>query len=320
MRNVIIHRIKQAFLLVAILFVFSGDAVSVDACFNDDYSYSILEDSTIEIDHYFGSETVFSIPEEIDGRKVTSISFLSLNALEVTIPDSVSKIELRGTPVIFHVSPNNPYFTEMDDVIFDKQMTCLIRYPSRKQNDTYVVPNGVKEIGPYAFFLCSNLSEVIIPDGVTSIGLCAFKYCDALKQINIPDSVKTIGKSAFGNCNELHQVDIPQSLSQVNAGTFSQCSSLSQVILPKGVTLIGEKAFNLCDSLREVTIPDSITYIADDAFDGCDKLVVTAERDSYAAKYCLEKEIECHYAAPLNDGGARESFLQKILQKILDLF
>ena len=50
------------------------------------------------------------------------------------------------------------------------------------------IDGGVTGIGHFAFFDCTNLTEVLIPEGVTFIG-CAFIGCDALKEIHIPASV-----------------------------------------------------------------------------------------------------------------------------------
>ena len=42
--------------------------------------------------------------------------------------------------------------------------------------------------------------KVIIPDGITEIGRFAFSGCTSLQSIEIPNSVTEIGASAFQGC------------------------------------------------------------------------------------------------------------------------
>ena len=63
---------------------------------NIDYEYSVLDNGTVEITKYTGSESKVAVPDEIDSKSVTKISsgaFSRCAKLEsITIPDSVSKI------------------------------------------------------------------------------------------------------------------------------------------------------------------------------------------------------------------------------------
>ena len=63
-----------------------------------------------------------------------------------------------------------------------------------------VIEKGVKNIGNYAFFYCSNLTSVEIPNSVTSIGTNSFGQCTALTSVMIPNSVTSIGTYAFNTC------------------------------------------------------------------------------------------------------------------------
>ncbi len=62
----------------------------------EDYEYEILNDETIKISNYNGSETSVNIPSTIDGKPVTSIGGCAFecctNLTSVTIPDSVTSI------------------------------------------------------------------------------------------------------------------------------------------------------------------------------------------------------------------------------------
>ena len=64
------------------------------------WEYNILEDGTLELTHCTSNETAISIPEELDGRTVTSIksrTFADINSLEsLTIPKTITNIQRFG--------------------------------------------------------------------------------------------------------------------------------------------------------------------------------------------------------------------------------
>ena len=55
---------------------------------------------------------------------------------------------------------------------------------------------NLKTIGEEAF-RDSSVEDITIPDGVTQIGKYAFEYCKNIKSIIIPYSVTEIGDNAF---------------------------------------------------------------------------------------------------------------------------
>lgn len=129
----------------------------------------------------------------------------------VTIPDSVISIEYRafasceslenvviGAGVTYieegafrtckslkniEVSEDNSSYTSVDGVLFNKDKTKLIKYPTGSTNTTYTIPDGVTTIGYRAFDYSASLESIVISDSVTYIGENAFKNCTALKDV-----------------------------------------------------------------------------------------------------------------------------------------
>ena len=64
----------------------------------------------------------------------------------------------------------------------------LIKCPKEFVGE-YVIPEGVTEIGDYAFSGCQSLSEVVIPEGVTKIDEGAFLNCKNLVKVSLPTSL-----------------------------------------------------------------------------------------------------------------------------------
>ncbi len=143
-----------------------------------------------------------------------------------------------------------------------------------------VIPDGVTEIGDYAFSYCSSLTSITIPDSVTKIGDWAFSGCSGLTSITIPDSLTEIGDRAFDSCRSITSITIPDSVTEIDDWAFCDCSGLTSITIPDSVTKIGEGAFYGCTGLASVTIPDSVTKIDKCAFEDCSGLTSVTIPDS----------------------------------------
>ena len=80
------------------------------------------------------------------------------------------------------VSDDNMDYSSIDGVLFNKNETILITFPSGKSGD-YVIPKSVEIIENAAFLNCLHLTSVRIPSSVTTIHNNAFKDCSNLEII-----------------------------------------------------------------------------------------------------------------------------------------
>lgn len=163
-------------------------------------------------------------------------------------------------------------------VRFSADKKTLIKYSADKKDESYIVPDSVVEIGPYAFFDENEyqgnkyLKTITIPESVTSIGDFSFYGCENIEKINIPDSIKTIGAGAFCGCTALKSIKIPDGISSLEDKTFYGCTSLEYITVPGNITKIGDDVFLNCSSLTGIVLPDTITSIGCCAFKQCEKL------------------------------------------------
>ncbi len=85
----------------------------------------------------------------------------------------------------------------------DGQTIIFVTYAG---NSSYVnIPNGVTEIGNYAFYY-TQIKTVNIPNSVKEIGCYAFYNTD-LTYIKIPNSVNSIGSYVFRGCDFLTGIE-----------------------------------------------------------------------------------------------------------------
>ena len=165
-----------------------------------------------------------------------------------------------------------------------------------------VVPDGVEEIGQYAFAGCIGLKSVTIADGVGVIGKSAFKDCAGLSSLTLPSAMSSLGTQAFAGCTALTTVSVPAGIdclsdalfkdctaltsvtlhsgpTAIGSEAFASCSRLQSIAVPEGVSTIGPSAFKSCTALASVTLPESLSAIGTDAFNGCSALTAVSIPD-----------------------------------------
>lgn len=207
------------------------------------------------------------------------------------------------------VSNDNPSYSSLEGILFNKDKTELIAYPARKKDITYNIPNSVKTIAEESFVSCISLKSINIPYSVSSIEDGALTYSNSLININVdeenlmyssidgvlfnkeksiiylyprakteysyevPNTVTTIGKDAFLNCDNLTSIEIPNSVTTISKYAFAACDNLVSIELPNSLIIIEERSFEGCVGLTSITIPNSVTTIGELAFRDCDNLI-----------------------------------------------
>ncbi len=228
--------------MVAGLCICPGRKESVQAAVFGDYEYMDLIGGTVSITKYNGSDNVLTVPETIDGKRVTDIgdsAFARKNGMtEISLPTGVTGIGNSAFESCVNLTKIN-------------------------------FPTGLSSIGEFAFQSCNSLTEISLPTGVTSIGNSAFQSCSSLTKISLPAGLASIGDWTFEQCSSLTEVILPAGLTGIGSGAFSSCGALTQIILPDGVTGIGPLAFESCGSLSEISLPAALTSIGDSAFKAC---------------------------------------------------
>ena len=170
----------------------------------DNWHYTILDDGTIAITDYSGSEDNLKIPSMIEDRIVTKVADYALfekNMCSVEVPAcitciGVSAFEYCSNLTSIEVDSDNQYYSSKDGVLYNKSQDKLICCPAGKTGE-YVIPDRVVYIEMGAFSGC-EISKITIGKQVSLIGSGAFINCWNLHSVTISENVKEIGNFAFG--------------------------------------------------------------------------------------------------------------------------
>ena len=115
-------------------------------------------------------------------EEIHSGAFGRCNSLtEITIPAGVTYMENAfdnsGNLRAIYVAEDNRYFSAEDGVLFNKEKTELLCYPSGRQDAEYTVPDSVTTLGRLAFRLANNLERLTVGKSVKKVGSAALNLC-----------------------------------------------------------------------------------------------------------------------------------------------
>ncbi|MBO6014956.1 MAG: leucine-rich repeat domain-containing protein [Lachnospiraceae bacterium] len=269
----------------------------------------------------YGCESLkeITIPESVES--IGSEAFENCSSLlSIRIPQRVAYIGQEGdwacfggctSLAKFEVAQDNANYSSVDDVLFDKACTRLIRFPSAKKADQYEIPGNVSEIVSGAFYQCGGIKKITISKSVKTIGHHAFDGCKKLKSITIPKGVNRIEEYVFDNCPKLKTIKVDQKNEKYSAKSgvlmnkkqtkLLRCpeGKKGYYIVPTGVTTIGGDAFAHCVNLQGIEVRKNVTKIGGNVFYYHDEEKnyhplpnLVFERGSYATTYAKEQGVD----------------------------
>ncbi|GHV79949.1 hypothetical protein AGMMS49944_17400 [Spirochaetia bacterium] len=274
----------KKFVLVVL---FIGLCFSVFGQSESDF-YTEINNGTITITGYKGTNKDVVIPEKINGLPVVAIgygAFIEKHLTSVVIPNSV--ITIGGGAFRYN---------QLTSVIIPNSVITIGGYAfGNNQLTSVIIPNSVIFIGGYAF-RDNQLTSVIIPNSVIFIGGYAFRD-NQLTSVIIPKNIDCFYTSSFdddvigfdryssefwleiknqsitivGYRGTNKDVVIPEKINglpvvAIGGGAFRE-EHLTSVVIPNSVITIGKYAFSE-NELSNIVIPTSVKIIEDRAFSG----------------------------------------------------
>ena len=202
----------------------------------------------ISIDKYNGfDQSEFTIPEEINGKKVLAIGRNAFKACKginrIVVPEGVIRIDdgafsdCSGLREVWLPST----LSELGQA---NSASSGINGPfSGTAIEKIDLPNGIKRIGYGTFCNCDRLREVLLPDNLQTISTFAFLRCTALEKIALPVSMRVIESHAFSGCSNLQDLQLNEGLKEIGSNAFAECTKVDRLLIPSTVEKIGSEAF-----------------------------------------------------------------------------
>ncbi|APJ31435.1 choline binding protein PcpA [Streptococcus pneumoniae] len=238
------------------------------------FDFSELEEIELPASLEYIGTSAFSFSQKLKKLTFSSSSKLELisheafanlsNLEKLTLPKSVKTLGsnlFRLTTSLKHVDveEGNESFASVDGVLFSKDKTQLIYYPSQKNDESYKTPKETKELASYSFNKNSYLKKLELNEGLEKIGTFAFADAIKLEEISLPNSLETIERLAFYGNLELKELILPDNVKNFGKHVMNG--------LPKFLTLSGNNINSLpsfflsgvLDSLKEIHIKNKST-------------------------------------------------------------
>lgn len=203
----------------------------------------VLPDGVIKIDAgaFCECSSLASIHLPPKLSKIGRYAFKGCSQLEqVEIPEGVSTLDGDAFRECVNlrqidVQPASRFFKSVDGVLFNKNRSTIVAYPSARPATEYDVPDSVTLVSEWAFCQADNLRAVTIPDTVEEIGEGAFFSTSHLEQVVLPNSLERIDDIAFRGCASLRRVEVPSHVWHVGWGAFLDCPELEVICEPASV-------------------------------------------------------------------------------------
>ncbi len=152
-------------------------------------------------------------------------------------------------------------------MLFNKDSSTLITYPSGKTGTSYTIPASVTTIGDGAFESATSLGSITIPASVTSIGPSAFLNATALTTVTFESGsqLTTIGIYAFESATSLGSITIPASVTSIGEWAFAGAAALTSVyFLGDAPTSVGMMPFlNVAHGAKAIVRAGDTSYLVD---------------------------------------------------------
>ena len=174
----------------------------------------------------------------------------------IHIPATVIHIGVdtfTGCGARIDVDANNPFYSSLDGVLFNKSRSFLIHYPISGIG-SYDLPTSVTSVNPGAFQECTGLIPGTIPSSVSPFQYGIFQNSQGQSLIILSD----LEFGIFQNCSQQSSVTVPVSVDSIGSYAFYGCTGLTAVTIPSSVHFIGSYAFQDCTNLTAINAMNSI--------------------------------------------------------------
>lgn len=170
------------------------------------------------------------LPEQTTGLGICA--FMNCKSLQqMQLPPQINYIQSKVwldciSMKAVTVHPSNPHFISKDGVLYSKDLSTLVHYPTYKTDSIYDVPQTTQKIYPFAFNGSLFLQKVKLSEQIKEIPPYVFSSCPTLRSVQLPEGLEQIKANAFCLCKELSEVNLPAKFQDAREKIFNQCNQL----------------------------------------------------------------------------------------------
>ncbi len=194
-----------------------------------------------------------------------------LDMTELTLGANIRSIGEYGiigcSLVGIYVDELNTDFCSMDGVLYNHDMSILVKYPECKISNPIYIPSSVTKIENHAMSCLKGVPDIKMTGSVTELGKGCFSGAEYGINVDLSVNVTEIPQDAFYGCGDsgtLGSVSINlEHIKSIGDNAFAQ-TSVRQVHCPN-VVRIGQKAFEKC-KIGSVILCDKCNLVPLNAF------------------------------------------------------
>ena len=182
----------------------------------------------------------------------------TLSEFPQTLTDIGENAFYKTAVTAFSVSEESEDYAAVDGVLYNKELTSLIAYPTGSTSTTVQFPAEIADIEANAFAYANNLKSIVLPEGLTNIRESAFAY-SGLTHITSLASGLSIEKQAFTGCVDLVSVNFKGAVSGIDEKAFYGAKKLAVVhFAGTGIPLFGKSVFTPIRTQLSIYVPAEV--------------------------------------------------------------
>ncbi|QUB72198.1 leucine-rich repeat domain-containing protein [Prevotella multiformis] len=194
--------------------------------------------------------------EEIGAHAFEGCSALStLSEFPRTLTDIGENAFYKTAVTAFSVSEESDDYAAVEGVLYNKDRTSLVAYPTGSTATTIQFPDEIADIEANACAYAGNLKTLVLPEGLTNIGEGAFAYA-GLTHITSLASGLSVKEQAFAGCADLVSVNFKGAVSGIEKKAFFGAKKLAVVhFAGTGIPEFGESVFTAFRTQLSIYVP-----------------------------------------------------------------
>ncbi|MGN0517161.1 MAG: leucine-rich repeat protein [Acutalibacteraceae bacterium] len=247
----------------------------------------------------------YCVEQQLGGLPVTDIAATAFwydnGSTVISISDTVENIEPRAfsqCSQLTDIYVQGDYFYSDSGILYNKDKTRLIAYPSQHDGTEFILPSGVESIQTGALDNCTLLQKVTVNAELTDVGYAPMRGCTSLAEISVDTANKTFKANAkilftSGSVRLIKyppqkitsKISFPLVTTEFADYALADCVKL-KTVTASGAVSVGNNAFYGCTSLTACNISANAQYIGDMAFYGCTALTTFTYADTITSIGC----------------------------------